>query len=196
MIQSFADEPTRKVWEREHVRHFGPDLHRMAQKKLRLLNAAETINDMRIPPGNRLEKLSGDRDGQYSIRINDQYRICFVWTTAGPTDVQIVGYHLRGIPMAKVHDPITPGEILQTEFLEPLGISAYRLAKATGLPQTRLSEIIRGKRRITTDTALRLSQAFGLSERYWLNIQNDYDIELEHDQHDDELAQVERLISA
>ena len=97
--------------------------------------------------------------------------------------------------MAKVHAPITPGEILQTEFLEPLGISAYRLAKATGLPQTRLSEIIRGKRRITTDTALRLSQAFGLSERYWLNIQNDYDIELEHDQHDDELAQVERLIS-
>ena len=98
--------------------------------------------------------------------------------------------------MAKVHDPITPGEILQTEFLEPLGISAYRLAKATGLPQTRLSEIIRGKRRITTDTALRLSQAFGLSERYWLNIQNDYDIELEHDDHDDELAQVERLIPA
>ena len=96
--------------------------------------------------------------------------------------------------MTKAHDPITPGEILQTEFLEPLGISAYRLAKATGLPQTRLSEIVRGKRRITTDTALRLSQAFGLSERYWLNIQNDYDIELEHDQHDGELAQVERLI--
>lgn len=65
----------------------------MAQKKLRLLNAAETINDMRIPPGNRLEKLSGDRDGQYSIRINDQYRICFIWTAAGPTDVQIVDYH-------------------------------------------------------------------------------------------------------
>jgi proteic killer suppression protein len=93
VIQSFADEPTRKVWDREQVRHFGPDLQRMAQKKLRLLNAAETINDMRIPPGNRLEKLTGDREGQYSIRINDQYRICFVWTTAGPTDVQVVDYH-------------------------------------------------------------------------------------------------------
>jgi addiction module HigA family antidote len=67
------------------------------------------------------------------------------------------------------------------------------LARATGFPQTRLSEIIRGKRRISTDTALRLSRAFGLSERYWLNIQNDYDIELEHD---DDLAQVERLITA
>ena len=93
MIQSFADESTRKVWHREHVRHFGPDLQRMAQRKLRLLNAAETINDMRIPPGNRLEKLSGDRDGQHSIRINDQYRICFIWTAAGPSEVQIVDYH-------------------------------------------------------------------------------------------------------
>ncbi|MCL2515547.1 MAG: HigA family addiction module antitoxin [Microbacteriaceae bacterium] len=98
--------------------------------------------------------------------------------------------------MTKAHDPITPGEILQTEFLEPLGITAYRLAQATGLPQTRLSEIIRGKRRITTDTALRLSRAFGLSERYWLNIQTDYDIELERDEHAAELARVERLISA
>jgi antitoxin HigA-1 len=98
--------------------------------------------------------------------------------------------------MTKAHDPITPGEILQTEFLEPLGITAYRLAQATGLPQTRLSEIIRGKRRITTDTALRLSRAFGLSERYWLNIQNDYDIELEHDEHGADLARVERLIPA
>jgi len=98
--------------------------------------------------------------------------------------------------MTKAHGPITPGEILRTEFLEPLGITAYRLAQATGLPQTRLSEILRGKRRITTDTALRLSQAFGLSERFWLNVQNDYDIELEHDEHDTELAQVERLIPA
>jgi proteic killer suppression protein len=93
VIQSFADEQTRKAWAREHVRQFGPELQRAAQKKLRLLNAAETINDLRIPPGNRLEKLSGDRDGQHSIRINDQYRICFTWTSAGPTDVQIVDYH-------------------------------------------------------------------------------------------------------
>lgn len=98
--------------------------------------------------------------------------------------------------MAKAHTPITPGEILQTEFLEPLGITAYRLAQATGLPQTRLSEIIRGRRRITTDTALRLSKALRLSERFWLNIQNDYDIELEHDQHDAELRQIEPLIPA
>jgi addiction module HigA family antidote len=98
--------------------------------------------------------------------------------------------------MTKVHAPITPGEILQTEFLEPLGVTPYRLAQATGLSQTRISEVIHGKRRITPGTALRLSKALGLSERFWLNVQNDYDIELEHDQHDDELNQVEVLVSA
>ncbi|WP_295014497.1 HigA family addiction module antitoxin [uncultured Microbacterium sp.] len=96
----------------------------------------------------------------------------------------------------KVHDPITPGEMLRTEFLEPLGISAYRLAQATGVSQTLISEILRGKRRITTDTALRLAQAFGLPERFWLNVQNDYDIEVEHDEHGAELARVERLVPA
>jgi addiction module HigA family antidote len=96
---------------------------------------------------------------------------------------------------AKVHDPITPGEILLTEFLEPLGISQYRLARATGLPQTRISEIVHGRRRITPDTGLRLSRALGLSERYWINMQTDYDIETEHDLHEEELRQVEVLVS-
>lgn len=98
--------------------------------------------------------------------------------------------------MTKAHAPITPGEILQTEFLEPLGITPYRLSQATGLSQTRISEVIHGKRRITPGTALRLSKALGLSERFWLNLQNDYDIEIEHDKHNDELDQVEVLVSA
>jgi addiction module HigA family antidote len=95
---------------------------------------------------------------------------------------------------AKVHDPITPGEILLAEFLEPLGISQYRLAQATGLPQTRISEIVHGRRRITPDTGLRLSRALGLSERYWINMQTDYDIEAEHDLHEEDLRQVEVLV--
>jgi proteic killer suppression protein len=69
------------------------DIQRAAQKKLRQLNAAGNINDLRIPPGNRLEKLAGDRAGQHSIRIYDQYRICFVWTKQGPADVEITDYH-------------------------------------------------------------------------------------------------------
>lgn len=92
------------------------------------------------------------------------------------------------------HDPITPGEILRTEFLEPLDISAYRLAQATGLSQTKISEILRGSRRITPATALRLSRALGLSERFWLNIQNDFDLEVERDRHGAALDSVEVLV--
>lgn len=97
--------------------------------------------------------------------------------------------------MPKAHAPITPGEILKEDFLDPLGISQHRLAQATGLPATRIGEIVRGKRRITTETAIRLSRALGLSERYWINIQADYDLEVEHDTHGAELAQVEVLVS-
>ena len=93
MIQSFADDTTERVWNREKAPRLGTDLQRAAQKKLRQLNAAGNINDLRIPPGNRLEKLAGNRAGQHSIRINDQYRICFVWTKQGPADVEITDYH-------------------------------------------------------------------------------------------------------
>lgn len=97
--------------------------------------------------------------------------------------------------MTKAHDPITPGEILRTEFLEPLAISQYRLAQATGLSQTRIGEIVRGRRRITTATGLRLSRALGVSERFWINLQADYDIEVEHDTHEDALNRVQSLVS-
>lgn len=93
MISSFKDKDTERVWHREHVRSLGPELQRAAQKKLRLLNAASELSSLRVPPGNRLEKLTGDRVGQHSIRVNDQYRICFVWTDAGPADVEITDYH-------------------------------------------------------------------------------------------------------
>ena len=93
MIPSFADETTERVWNREKAPRLGMDIQRAAQKKLRQLNAADNINDLRIPPGNRLEKLAGNRAGQHSIRINDQYRICFVWTKQGPADVEITDYH-------------------------------------------------------------------------------------------------------
>jgi proteic killer suppression protein len=92
-IQSFADANTEKVWRRQRAARLGTDIQRAAQKKLRLLNAAGTLGDLRVPPGNRLEKLTGNRAGQHSIRVNDQFRICFTWTAAGPADVEIVDYH-------------------------------------------------------------------------------------------------------
>lgn len=93
MIQSFADETTRRVWDLERAPRLGADVQWAAHKRLQMLDVARTINDLRVPPGNRLEKLAGDRGGQYSIRVNDQYRICFKWTDAGPVAVQLVDYH-------------------------------------------------------------------------------------------------------
>jgi len=88
---------------------------------------------------------------------------------------------------------IHPGEILNEEFLVPLGISAYRLAKETFIPQTRVSEIIKGNRRITADTALRLSKFFGNSPRFWLGLQNDYDLEEEGIQKENELNEIKPI---
>ena len=93
MLQSFADNDTERVWRPELVRKFHPDVQRVALRKLVILDAAESLADLRVPPGNRLEKLGGDRAGQHSIRVNDQWRICFRWTKAGPEDVSITDYH-------------------------------------------------------------------------------------------------------
>src|ERR1700750_630009 len=91
---------------------------------------------------------------------------------------------------------IHPGEILQEEFLTPLNISCYRLAKETYIPQTRISEIIKGKRRITADTALRLSQFFGNSAKFWLGLQDDFDLEAELEENGVALANIKRFEAA
>lgn len=93
MLRSFRDRDTERVWQRERVRRFDDDTHRMALRKLLILDAAENLGDLRIPPGNRLEKLRGSRADEYSIRINRRWRICFRWTGAGPENVEIVDYH-------------------------------------------------------------------------------------------------------
>ncbi|WP_163542883.1 type II toxin-antitoxin system RelE/ParE family toxin [Occultella kanbiaonis] len=92
MIRSFADSMTERVWQRRHTK-LHPDIQRRAWNKLAILNNAATLNDLRVPPGNRLEQLRGDRAGQYSIRINQQWRICFRWSESGPEDVQLIDYH-------------------------------------------------------------------------------------------------------
>lgn len=92
MLRSFADKDTDRVWGRQRVRKLDQGTQRAALRKLLILDAAETLDDLRVPPGNRLEKLKGDRAGSYSVRINQQWRICFRWTPAGPDDIQI-DYH-------------------------------------------------------------------------------------------------------
>ena len=90
-------------------------------------------------------------------------------------------------------DNIHPGEVLLEEFIKPMGISAYRLAKQTNIPQTRISEICKGKRRITADTALRLSKYFGTTPQFWLGMQDDYDLEEQQEILSDELARIETV---
>ena len=93
MLQSFYDRDTELYWQRQRTKRLDTTTQHHAQRKLLILDAADQIGDLRIPPGNRLEKLNGDRANTYSIRINDQWHICFRWTSAGPEDVEIVDYH-------------------------------------------------------------------------------------------------------
>jgi toxin HigB-1 len=93
VLRSFKDRETEAIWHRQRSRLLDGPTQRVAWRKLAMLDAAETLADLRIPPGNRLEKLRGNREGQHSIRVNQQWRICFSWSDAGPEDVEIVDYH-------------------------------------------------------------------------------------------------------
>ena len=93
MIKSFRDRETEHLFHREPSRKLPQNIQRVAFRKLRMLNRSHTLQDLKIPPSNRLEALKGDRKGQYSIRINDQWRVCFVWEEGDALDVEIVDYH-------------------------------------------------------------------------------------------------------
>lgn len=93
MIRSFASKQTQEIWEGRQSRRLPPDVQRIARRKLRMINNATNVAELRVPPNNRLERLKGDRSGMYSIRINDQWRICFRWEDGDVHDVELVDYH-------------------------------------------------------------------------------------------------------
>jgi len=93
MIKSFASREAEKLFQRQLSRKLPNDIQRRARVKLEILDAAERLEDLQIPPSNRLEKLKGDREGQYSIRVNNQWRVCFVWQDGDAYDVEIVDYY-------------------------------------------------------------------------------------------------------
>ena len=93
MITNFCDEESRKVWQGEFSRRLPNQIQAVARRKLRILNNAQRIEDLRVPPNNRLETLKGDRAGQWSIRINDQWRVCFLWNEGQASRVEICDYH-------------------------------------------------------------------------------------------------------
>ena len=176
MIVSFRDADTEALASGRRVSRF-VNIEAVARRKLRQLEIAGRLEDLRVPPGNRLEARKRERLGQHSIRVNDQFRLCFRWTDAGPADVEIVDYHQESESMATLK-PVTPGELLLEEFLVPMGLSQYRLAKEIDVPAQRIGEIVAGKRAVTADTDLRLCRFFGLSNGYWLRAQVAHDTEV------------------
>lgn len=93
MLKDFAGRDAELIWLGHFARRLPTDIQRIARRKLRMLDAVTTLEELRVPPGNRLESLKGDRAGQHSIRINDQWRICFVWDGDGAREIEIVDYH-------------------------------------------------------------------------------------------------------
>lgn len=93
MIVSFKDKETKKIWKQEYSKKLPTDIQRIGLRKLIIINSAKDLEDLRIPPRNKLEKLEGNREGQYSIRINDQWRICFYWKNGAASSVEITDYH-------------------------------------------------------------------------------------------------------
>ena len=196
VIKSFADRRTAALFAGHAVRDLPNQMQRRARAKLLAIDAAKQLDDLRIPPGNRLEALHSDRRGQYSIRINDQWRICFEWREDAAWNVEVVDYQRDEIMNIKREDvdagrvdfaevitgkklpPIHPGEILRDEFLEPMKISVYALAQAIKVPRSRVNDIVLGRRGITADTAFRLARYFGTTPELWINLQARYDLDV------------------
>lgn len=174
MIISFKDENTGKVFAGIVSATLPPDIQNAARRKLRYLDNAAALKDLRSPPGNRLEALKRHWLGQHSIRVNGQWRICFVWTGTDAKEAEIVDYHSTAMEQL---DNIHPGDILNLDFLEPLHLSTSQLAADTGLTDKCVSEIVQGQSPITLDIALRLSRYFRTTPQLWLNLQRAYDLE-------------------
>lgn len=187
MIQNFADRETQLIWSGVRSRKLPSDIQAVALRKLRLLNQARVVEDLRIPPGNRLEALKGNLAGRHSIRINDQWRICFVcWKEAQEmSKSSITMTNKNWLPNPH------PGEILLEEFLKPLALSQNGLARAVHVPPRRINEIVLGKRDVTADTDLRLARYFGISEGYFLGLQSDFDLLQKRREIDGDLATIE-----
>lgn len=186
-IKSFRCEDTEALFGGKRVRRF-VNIEAVAMRKLAVLNRVTRVEELRIPPQNRLEKLKGDRARQWSIRINDQGGVLSLRRRRRDRGrdrrLSLARETMRKVPYPR------PGEILFEEFLKPMGISQYALAKAIGVPQTRIAAIVSGTRAITADTGLRLSRFFGMNDGFWVGLQADYDVAIARDQIAAELNEI------
>jgi addiction module HigA family antidote len=210
VIKTFADKNTKEFWDTGKSQGMPPaNLRSAAKKKLAMLHSAARLEDLRVPPGNRLERLRHDRVGQHSIRINDQFRVCFVWRDGDAFEVEITDYHwyflsrsFTGGEIVSIKNEgpagwaVHPGEILREEFLEPMGISAYRLAVELHVSPPTVNDIVREKRGITPEMAARLAKYFGTSEQFWLNLQDAFAVHQVRRKYSKELKAIRPLAAA
>lgn len=182
MIRTFADRLTEELYLTGRARKFPPEIARRAACTLEYIHLASRLDDLKIPRGNRLHILSGDRKGQYSIAINDQWRICFRFVDGDAYDVEVCDYHGRARAMAIVNDkemkrrPTHPGEMLREDYLPDYGLSVSALAKAVGVSRQSINELLRERRAASPAMALRLARLFGNSPEFWMNAQRAVDL--------------------
>lgn len=188
--RSFADPEVARIWEGRRSRRLPGDIQAAALRKLRLLNQARVLGDLRLPPGNRLEPLRGSWAGQHSIRINDQWRI----VSSGPTEGRGMSKSSTIMTDASAAEERLPnphpGEIMLEEFLKPMGLSQNALARAIRVPPRRINELVLGKRSVSADTDLRLARYFGLSDGVFLGLQTDFDLMQRRREIEGELAAI------
>jgi addiction module HigA family antidote len=184
LIKSFGSKETEQLSLGHRSRRF-VNIESVARRKLRMIQIAARLEDLKVPPANRLEALAGDRKGQHSIRINDQWRVCFEWRDGDAYNVEITDYHWARKRKREMHKksqellpPIHPGEILSEEFLTPLDLSMNRVAHDLRVPLTRVADIVHGRRAVSVDTALRLARYLGTTAEFWMNAQTAYDLEV------------------
>ena len=179
MLKSFRCSDTKRLFHGERVSRFA-NIESAARLRLGALQAATTLRDLLARPSNRLEALKRDRIGQHSIRVNDQYRICFRWHEGNAYDVEIVDYHWEDLIMPKRLPPINPGEQVK-EFMNDLGLTMNQLAKALHVPPNRITGIVNGTRGITAETSMRLARYLGTSGEMCMNLQAHYEMEVARD---------------
>ena len=187
VIIAFACGETERIFRGERSRKLPPDIQNTARRKLEYLHRAGMLRDLLAPPGNRLEALKGDRSGQHSIRINNQWRICFVWrgATRSRWKLWIIIKDFMSERKDRL-DPVHPGDVLREDFISRW-LSAYAVAKAIGATPIAISEIIRRKRAVSAEMALKLGRLFNVSPELWMGIQADYDLEIARDRSEAEI---------
>ena len=177
MIKSFTDKRTQELYSKGTSKKFPADVASRAARKLEYVNLAEQLEDLKVPPGNRLHPLSGNRQGQYAISINDQWRICFRFEDGDAYEVEVKVMNMA-IPntTGMQRKPTHPGEMLREDFLPDYDLTVAGLAESLGVSRQSVNELLRERRAVSPEMALRLARLFGNSPEFWLNAQRAVDL--------------------